>query len=64
MAAPALLRVTEVAERLSCGRTHVYELIAAGKLAAVNIGIGRSQTRIREDDLEAYIEARTRRAVS
>lgn len=61
MSAPTLLRIPEVAERLSCGLTHVYELITLGELAAVNIGIGRSKTRVREDDLEAYIESRTRR---
>jgi excisionase family DNA binding protein len=62
--APALLRVAEAAERLGCSRWHIYDLIAKGQLAAVDIGIGRAQTRVREDELTAYIEARTRRAAS
>lgn len=62
MPAPALLRVSEVADRLDCSRQHVYDLIAAGHLAAVNIGINRSQVRIYEDELAAYIKSRSRRA--
>lgn len=64
MSAPALLRVSEVAARMQCSRQHVYDLIAAGQLAAIDIGMGRAQTRVREDELEAYIAARTRRAAS
>lgn len=55
-----LLPVTEVAKTLGCSRGHVYNLIAANALTAVNIGAGKSsKTRIREDELEAFIEART-----
>ena len=61
MNAPQLLSIPEVARRLSCSRGHVYGLIAAGHLATVNIGAGtRSKTRIREADVEAFIESRTR----
>jgi len=62
MPAPSLLRVSEVATRLACSRQHVYDLIADGVLAAVDIGMGRAQTRVREDELAAYIDRRTRRA--
>jgi len=47
--------VAEAARRLSCGRTHVYDLIAAGRLKAVNIGLGRVQTRISEAELERFL---------
>jgi excisionase family DNA binding protein len=42
---------------------HIYRLIADGELRAVDIsqrGSKRSKTRVRSDDLEAYIEVRTR----
>jgi len=61
----ALLSVTEVAERLSSGPSHVYRLIAVGELRAVDIaqpGAKKSKTRVRLDELDRYIESRTRRA--
>lgn len=59
-----LASVTKAAEVLDCSRGHVYGLIAAGKLRAVEIKATgtRSKTRIRLEDLEAYIDANTRRA--
>jgi excisionase family DNA binding protein len=57
--------VTAAAEILDCSDMHVYRLIAAGELPAVDIatpGAGRSKTRIRSDDLADYIRRRTRRA--
>lgn len=61
MTAPVLLTIPETATELRCGRDHVYDLIARGQLQPVNIGIGRSKTRIRRDDLEAFIDRQTRR---
>jgi excisionase family DNA binding protein len=59
-----LLSVTKAAERLDCSRGHIYNLIASGQLRAVEIKSGpkvtRSKTRIREEDLEAFIEKMTR----
>jgi excisionase family DNA binding protein len=55
--------VTETAEILNCSEMHVYRLIAAGELAAVDIatpGAGRSKTRVRSDDLAGYIDRNTR----
>ncbi len=55
--------VTETAGILNCSEMHVYRLIAAGELAAVDIatpGAGRSKTRVRSDDLAGYIERKTR----
>lgn len=57
-----LLSPAKVAQRLDCSRPHVYGLVAAGRLRAVEIKATgtRSKTRIREEDLEAFIEANTR----
>lgn len=54
--------VDEAAKILGCSGMHVYRLIAAGELTAVDIampGAGRSKTRLRSDDLGAYIERKT-----
>ncbi len=58
-----LLSVVEVAERLSCSRGHVLNLVATGGLRAVDLRAkgSRPKTRIRESDLEAWIDSRTRR---
>jgi excisionase family DNA binding protein len=55
-----LLTIPETAAALSCSRRHVYELIARGEFRPVDIGRGRSKTRVRSDDLQEYIERRTR----
>ena len=60
-----LFSVPAAAARLECSEMHIYRLVSTGELRAVDIsrrGAGKSKTRIRSDDLEAYIEARTRRA--
>lgn len=59
-----LLAIPTVAERLDCSRGHVYRLIAAGLLRAVEIKATgkRPKTRVRSDDLQAFIEAQTRAA--
>ena len=60
-----LLTVPGAAEFLGCSEVHIYRLIAAGQLRTVDIssaGAQRTKTRIRNDDLAAYIERRTRGA--
>ena len=59
---PQVLRIDRVAEALDCSRGHVYGLIAAGKLRAVETKATgrRSKTRVRADDLQAFIDANTR----
>lgn len=59
-----LMSVTAAAEQLDCSRGHVYGLIAAKKLRAVEIAATgtRSKTRIRTEDLDAFIDANTRTA--
>jgi excisionase family DNA binding protein len=54
--APRLLRVREVAERMSASRATVYRRISAGELLAVKIGRGPSaHLRVPEDALERFI---------
>jgi excisionase family DNA binding protein len=62
MTTTQLLSITRAAEVLDCSRGHIYGLIAAGKLRAVELKAKgtRSKTRIRAEDLEAFIEANTR----
>lgn len=59
----ALLTIPATAGRLGSSDMHVYRLIAAGELRAVDIsqpGARRSKTRIRSDDLDEYIDRQTR----
>lgn len=57
-----LLSVTRAAEVLDCSRGHVYGLIAAGKLSAVEIHTtGRPKTRVYASEVEAFIARNTRR---
>ena len=58
-----LLTIPDAAERLGCSEMHIYRMVSSGELRAVDIsqkGARKSKTRIRSDDLDAYIEARTR----
>lgn len=56
-----LLSVREVAGRLGVCENTVYGLIARGDLPTVDLQLGRAKTRVRETDLEKWIERRTRR---
>ena len=61
----ALYTVPGAARFLGCSEMHVYRLIGSGQLRAVDIasdGARRSKTRVRFDDLAAYIQKRTRTA--
>lgn len=59
-----LLSIPSAAAQLDCSRAHVYRLIAAGRLRAVELRAEgkRSKTRVRAEDLEAFIDAHTRNA--
>jgi excisionase family DNA binding protein len=50
--AARLLRVEDVAERLSVSRSMAWKLVAAGELRSVRIG---RSVRVRPADLEAYL---------
>lgn len=55
-----LLTIPEAGERLRCSESHVYRLIAVGKLRAIDVaqpGARKPKTRISEHDLAAYIES-------
>ena len=57
-----LLSIPSAAGRLDCSRAHVYRLIGSGELRGVEIktpGSKRPKTRVRAEDLEAYIDAHT-----
>jgi excisionase family DNA binding protein len=57
--APIIVSVAEAAKLLSCSRNHVYRLLEGNELPTVQLAIGRSMTRIRTSDIEAFINART-----
>jgi excisionase family DNA binding protein len=64
-AAVQLLTVPEAGARIGASENHVYRLIAAGELRVVDIaqpGSVRSKTRVRSDDLAAFIDQKTRQA--
>jgi Helix-turn-helix domain len=55
--------VPQTADLLECSEAHVYRLIASGDLAVTDIslpGSRRSKTRIPDDSVTAYIDAKTR----
>lgn len=54
-----LYSVRTVAERMEMSRFWVYAQIRAGRLRAVELGDERAHTRVRSDDLQAFIDART-----
>lgn len=58
-----LLTPAEAGERIRASEAHVNRLIEDGDLRAVDIavpGSSRQKIRVRSDDLDAYIEKRTR----
>ena len=59
MTTQKLLRVSECAKRLNCSRKHVYYLIESAELAALSIGRNGKGLRVRECDLNKFIEDRS-----
>lgn len=52
-----LISVPAAAERIGCSRSHVYNLIAAGRLKPYDISLkGRSKTRLAEEDVDRFID--------
>ena len=65
MTTTRLFTIPQAAEQLGVSENHVYRLIASGVLRAVDVrqpGSRRPKTRVREDDLAAFIDAHTRDA--
>jgi excisionase family DNA binding protein len=63
VASVTLYTPAEAGDRIRASESHVYRLIADGRLRVVDIaqpGSRKPKTRVRSDDLEAYIEASTR----
>lgn len=54
-----LLKVADAAERLSVGIDWVYERIKRGEIPVVELGDTRKNQRIRESDLQRFIDDRT-----
>lgn len=54
-----LLSVAAVAELLSVSDDYVYDRIREGVFPVVELGSGRSKMRIREADVEAFVDSRT-----
>jgi excisionase family DNA binding protein len=54
-----LLTPAEAAKRLGVSRTHIYDLLAAGKLRRFNVSAktGATKTRVADADIDAYIAA-------
>jgi excisionase family DNA binding protein len=50
-----LFSLNDVAEYLSCSRTHAHKLISNGSIPSLKLGTLR---RVRKSDLDAYIESR------
>lgn len=58
-----LLTIPETAEELGISPNTVYKMIRCGDLRAVDMavpGAKAPKTRVRQEDLEAFIDARTR----
>lgn len=56
-----LYSVATLARMWECSRWHIYDLIARGELASVQLGIGRAKTRITAAAAETYIARKTRK---
>lgn len=57
-----LYTVVEVAELWACSDQLVYDRIASGDLAVVDIGRGKAKIRVPESEVLAFIAKHTRRA--
>jgi excisionase family DNA binding protein len=57
---PILYSIPAAARKLSLSERTVYRLIDAGRIRMVNVGTtGRAMTRIRAEDLIAFVDAST-----
>lgn len=54
-----LYSIVDAAKQLGVGKTWLYDRVNAGEIRTVELGDKRSKQRIRADDLQAFIDART-----
>jgi len=52
-----MMKVREVAQRLCCAVSTVYQLIDTGKLGAFHIGRSGGAIRVSEEQLREYLES-------
>lgn len=50
-----LISVPDAAEMIGCSRSHVYNLIAAGKLRRYDIALIGSKVRLSDEDVARFI---------
>lgn len=50
-----LLNIRQVAEKLSCSKSHIYNLINSGHLAAVAVGAGQGGKRVYLSEVERFL---------
>jgi excisionase family DNA binding protein len=55
----ALLTVKQVAERLGVSQATIYEMCARRKLTHLRLGVGRGTIRLRDEDLDAFLQEAT-----
>lgn len=60
MKATFLMTVAEVAKRLQCSESFVYQLLSSGELKHYGLGQGQGGKRISEEQLEEYLASRER----
>ena len=62
----SLLTIPQVAEHLQISITAVRNLIAAGQLTAINVGVGaiRNRWRVSQESLRVFEAARSAKAVA
>jgi excisionase family DNA binding protein len=53
-----LYTMAEVAERLRCGRTNVYDLVDERALTVIRFGSGKGGLRVKGSLLEAFLDSR------
>jgi excisionase family DNA binding protein len=53
-----LYTIGEVADRLRCGKTNVYDLVDGRALAVIRVGAGKGGFRVRGSDLLAFLDSR------
>ena len=51
-----MLKLSQVAERLNCSLSNVYNLVTSGRLMVTPTGAGGKGYRVAEDELQRFLE--------